>query len=140
MAVYELKLFQPALQPRRLHAHFTRSLKTPSCNRSPFCTCHLTTAQGGRPRQPEGRARFRTKTPREWVVSMRDQCANASVPFFFKQWGGFHKKRAGRMPDGRTYVEFLERLRPAPFVDEHFRCAVAWSSMGRSRSSWIPPP
>lgn len=56
MAVYELKLFQPTLQPkRRLHAHFTHSLKVPSRNHSPFCTCHLTTSQGDRPRQPEGR-------------------------------------------------------------------------------------
>jgi len=31
---------------------------------------------------------------REWVVSIREQCANAGVPFFFKQWGGLHKKRA----------------------------------------------
>lgn len=25
---------------------------------------------------------------REWVVSLRDQCAEAGVPFFFKQWSG----------------------------------------------------
>lgn len=43
---------------------------------------------------------------REWVVSIRDQCANAGVPFFFKQWGGVHKKRAGRQLDGETYDEF----------------------------------
>ena len=33
----------------------------------------------------------------EWVLSIRDQCADAGVPLFFKQWGGLHKKRAGRM-------------------------------------------
>jgi len=47
---------------------------------------------------------------REWVVSIRDQCVAADVPFFFKQWGGFHKKRAGRKLDGKTYNEFPERL------------------------------
>ena len=25
---------------------------------------------------------------RQWVISVRDQCARANVPFFFKQWGG----------------------------------------------------
>ena len=34
MAVYELKLFLPALQPNRLHAHSTRSLIVPSRNHS----------------------------------------------------------------------------------------------------------
>jgi protein gp37 len=46
---------------------------------------------------------------REWVVSIRDQCAIAKVPFFFKQWGGFHKKRAGRRLAGKTYNEFPPR-------------------------------
>ena len=47
---------------------------------------------------------------REWVLSIRDQCAKASVPFFFKQWGGFRKKRAGRSLDGEIYDEFPRRL------------------------------
>jgi protein gp37 len=47
---------------------------------------------------------------REWVVSIRQQCTNEDVPFFFKQWGGIHKKRAGRQLDGRTYDEFPERI------------------------------
>ncbi len=42
----------------------------------------------------------------EWVVSIRDQCQAARVPFFFKQWGGKYKKRAGRTLDGNTYGEF----------------------------------
>ena len=46
----------------------------------------------------------------EWVLSIRDQCADSDVPFFFKQWGGVHKKRSGRMLGGRTYDEFPERL------------------------------
>ena len=40
-----------------------------------------------------------------WVESLRDQCADAGVPFFFKQWGGVQKKKAGRVLDGRTYDE-----------------------------------
>ena len=37
MAVYEIKSFEPTLQPKRLHAHFPHSLKVPSRNHSPFC-------------------------------------------------------------------------------------------------------
>ena len=41
----------------------------------------------------------------EWAVGIRDQCLSARVPFFFKQWGGFSKKRNGRLLDGRTWDE-----------------------------------
>ena len=40
-----------------------------------------------------------------WVTDLRDQCARAGVAFFFKQWGGVQKKRAGRLLDGRTWDE-----------------------------------
>ncbi|MDD4051209.1 MAG: phage Gp37/Gp68 family protein [candidate division Zixibacteria bacterium] len=46
---------------------------------------------GARPMQPE------------WVLDIRDQCLRAGVPFFFKQWGGFNKKKNGRILDGRTW-------------------------------------
>ena len=46
---------------------------------------------------------------RDWVVSLRDQCQRARVPFFFKQWGGVRKVRNGRELDGRTYDEYPER-------------------------------
>lgn len=42
---------------------------------------------------------------RDWVTDVRDQCVRAEVPFFFKQWGGVHKKRAGRELEGRTWDE-----------------------------------
>jgi len=40
---------------------------------------------------------------KEWVVDIRNQCLAKKIPFFFKQWGGFHKKRAGRELDGKTW-------------------------------------
>ncbi len=40
-----------------------------------------------------------------WARDLRDQCRRAKVPFFFKQWGGTNKKRAGRVLDGRTWDE-----------------------------------
>lgn len=66
----------------------------------------------------------------DWFRQIRDQCAAASVPFFFKQWGEFSpdrpiqiarddafqqsgwpmyrigKKRAGRLLDGKEYNQF----------------------------------
>ncbi|MBD2068115.1 phage Gp37/Gp68 family protein [Leptolyngbya sp. FACHB-671] len=42
----------------------------------------------------------------EWVRNIRDQCVEAEVPFFFKQWGGVRKKKFGRELDGRTWDEF----------------------------------
>ena len=42
-----------------------------------------------------------------WVRSIRDQCQQTeSASFFFKQWGGTNKKRAGRILDERTWNEF----------------------------------
>lgn len=43
---------------------------------------------------------------REWVIEVRDQCVEAGVPFFFKQWGGFRPKSNGRELDGMTWSEF----------------------------------
>lgn len=38
-----------------------------------------------------------------WVIDIRDQCIRNGVPFFFKQWGGINKKKAGRLLDGCTW-------------------------------------
>jgi protein gp37 len=46
---------------------------------------------------------------KEWVVSVRNQCREARVPFFFKQWGGVRKAKYGRLLDGRTYDEYPAR-------------------------------
>ncbi len=40
-----------------------------------------------------------------WVLNIRTKCRKAGVPFFFKQWGGPNKKKAGRLLQGRTYDE-----------------------------------
>jgi protein gp37 len=42
---------------------------------------------------------------KEWVVNIKNQCQNKKVPFFFKQWGGINKKKAGRELDGRIWNE-----------------------------------
>lgn len=47
---------------------------------------------------------------KEWVISIQEQCADAGVPFFFKQWGGVRKKAHGRSLNGRTYDGFPKRV------------------------------
>jgi protein gp37 len=42
----------------------------------------------------------------DWVWNIQAQCKAASIPFFFKQWGGVRKKLAGRELGGRTFDEF----------------------------------
>jgi len=44
------------------------------------------------------------------ATDIRDQCLRVKVPFFFKQWGGVQKKRAGRTLEGRTWDEMPVNL------------------------------
>jgi protein gp37 len=46
---------------------------------------------------------------KDWVEHIRSQCEAAGVRFFFKQWGGVHKSKAGRELNGRTYDEIPEQ-------------------------------
>ena len=38
-----------------------------------------------------------------WVIDIKDQCKQISVPFFFKQWGGKKKKKDDRVLNGRIW-------------------------------------
>lgn len=51
----------------------------------------------------------------EWVRSIRDQCVDAGVAFFFKQWGGVRKSETGRVLDGITHDAMPERS-PIPIA------------------------
>jgi len=76
---------------------------------------------------------------REWVTSIRDQCTESNVPFFFKQWGGVHKKRAGRSLDGHTYDEFPERKsNPASSLATALRWAKEIQDQYRSAQELLP--
>lgn len=47
----------------------------------------------------------------DWVTNIKKQCQNANVAFFFKQWGGVQKKKAGRTLEGKTWDEMpVQRL------------------------------
>ena len=46
----------------------------------------------------------------EWVTEIRDQCVASRTPFFFKQWGGTQKKKAGRKLQGKIWSEMPRKL------------------------------
>jgi len=52
----------------------------------------------------ESGPRARPMDPR-WVDEIRDLCAETGAAFFFKQWGGKNKRKAGRLLHGRTWDE-----------------------------------
>jgi protein gp37 len=52
---------------------------------------------------------------KDWVIDIRNQCQSEKVPFFFKQWGGRNKKKAGRELDGRIWNETPSLLPNAQF-------------------------
>ena len=41
----------------------------------------------------------------DWVIDIRNQCKEAKVAFFFKQWGGVNKKKTGRLLENKTWSE-----------------------------------
>lgn len=67
---------------------------------------------------------------KEWVLSIKQQCAAAEVPFFFKQWGGVRKGEAGRELDGRTYDEIPPR-QPQRRVAQRIRLELIEEVRGR---------
>lgn len=42
----------------------------------------------------------------QWVVELRDKAQETRTAFFFKQWGGFNKKKNGRLLQGKEYNEY----------------------------------
>jgi protein gp37 len=79
---------------------------------------------------------------REWVVSIRDQCREQRIPFFFKQWGGVRKAKNGRLLDGRTYDEYPRRV--TAVVPDRSQClafaeAFVAGASGLMRRSGLAP-
>ena len=51
----------------------------------------------------------------EWVERIKAQCEQAGATFFFKQWGGVQKAKAGRLLNGRTYDDMpTQSTHPIP--------------------------
>ena len=73
-----------------------------------------------------------------WVRGLRDHCAAASIPFFFKQWGGVRKGKTGRELDGRTHDETPPRSTvPIPTKAERL-ALIARFEESRSAASANP--
>jgi protein gp37 len=45
----------------------------------------------------------------EWLLELRERCADAGTAYFFKQWGGPRPKSGGRLLQGRTWDEMPAR-------------------------------
>jgi len=72
----------------------------------------------------------------EWVTDLRDQCRRRRVPFFFKQWGGRSKKKAGRLLEGRTW----DQLPPDPAARRRPRRAGRKPAALRGDQASLSPP
>ena len=75
---------------------------------------------------------------KEWVLSLRDQCERAHVLFFFKQWGGVRKSKAGRKLDGKKYDGLPSRVE-LPVLDNGRRLAAIAETESIDLSAWPPP-
>jgi protein gp37 len=49
---------------------------------------------------------------KEWVEQIERACRRHGTAFFFKQWGGPNKKKAGRLLNGRTWDEYPSSTGP----------------------------
>lgn len=75
---------------------------------------------------------------KEWVTSVRDQCAAARVPFFFKQWGGVRKVKNGRLLEGRTHDEYPDRQPLA--VPDRATCMTFLEALRKTVQELRPKP
>jgi protein gp37 len=53
----------------------------------------------------------------DWILEIKEQCLEANVPFFFKQWGGKNKKKNGRLLEGKIWNELP--LSEHPLLQSH---------------------
>jgi len=51
----------------------------------------------------------------EWAIAVKRHCGEKRIPFFFKQWGGVNKKKAGRVLERRTWDGMPEQLKHQPY-------------------------
>jgi protein gp37 len=66
----------------------------------------------------------------EWVLHVRDACKAAGVPFFFKQWGGTRKGKAGRLLQGQSCDEIPAQVaRPMPDLTDRRKLIAEFESL-----------
>jgi protein gp37 len=74
----------------------------------------------------------------EWVETIRRQCDESNVRFFFKQWGGVRKSKRGRILNGRTYDD-MPQPQVMPFPPLTVRRELA-RSFARQTQCWTAAP
>jgi protein gp37 len=57
----------------------------------------------------------------EWILELKQLCAASNVPFFFKQWGGFNKKKNGRVLEGRVWNDMPSSINRLCAYSNHCR-------------------
>lgn len=72
----------------------------------------------------------------DWARSLRDQCAAAGVPFFFKQWGEWAPAMFGTDPDNAHVLYQMEKVGPfdswkAPVFDPDCYEGINWRRLGK---------
>lgn len=75
-----------------------------------------------------------------WVSSIRERCENAGAHFFFKQWGGVRKSKAGRLLDGRTYDAMPSRVQLPVLTNDQRLAAIHEVEMDLNRPTPSPQP
>ncbi|MBZ5525134.1 MAG: phage Gp37/Gp68 family protein [Acidobacteriia bacterium] len=74
----------------------------------------------------------------EWVVSIMQQCRAQNIKFFFKQWGGVHKSKTGRLLNGRIYDELPETEKiPFPALNARRKQADELERVGLSSRAFV---
>ncbi len=76
---------------------------------------------------------------REWVEPILKRCRKEGVPFFFKQWGGVQKSKAGRSLHGRTY-DCMPQRTAAPIPARKMRRAASLAWHERAKQWHAPTP
>jgi protein gp37 len=64
----------------------------------------------------------------EWAIEIHDQCRDANVAFFFKQWGGVRPKSGGRLLRGREWNEYPHGPKRKPAVPGERRLILGRSN------------
>ena len=47
----------------------------------------------------------------DWVLALQQMAAKTNTAFFFKQWGGFNKKKNGKLLQGKIVQEYPYKFR-----------------------------
>jgi protein gp37 len=93
---------EPLLGPVDLSAHLNGGPGQPEETHAPGINWVIVGGESG----PHHRS-----MDTEWARSLRNQCLEGGVPFFFKQWGGRTPKAGGRVLDGRTWDQMPDATR-----------------------------